>query len=110
MVYGAGTAVCCMFSMLELSLCCWVSGVETEYIVVLSCRKRTKRVKEVQEKLQKLEESAGLLQQRVMFERALCWVAVEDVQQQIAQLKRQLEVRCQHNSDACFQPFHVLHT
>lgn len=47
---------------------------------------------ELKEKLQKLQQSAALVAQRVLYERAGLWAVVEGVQLQYDQNKEVLEV------------------
>lgn len=47
---------------------------------------------ELKEKLQKLQQSAALVAQRVLYERAGLWAVVEGVQLQYDQTKEVLEV------------------
>jgi len=57
-------------------------------------RKRQQNVLEVKEKVKKLEESAGLRDQRQMYERAALWAAVERLQALLAEHAEVEQVGC----------------
>lgn len=57
------------------------------------CSARKAKADDLQTKLQKLQESGSKVEQRAMYESAVCWAAVKLQQEQADKIKAVLEVR-----------------
>lgn len=61
--------------------------------VAASCSARKAKVDELRQKLEKLLQSATLVEQRVLYDRAVFWAAVKVQQDKLGVIKQVLEVR-----------------
>lgn len=69
---------------------------------LLYCSARKAKVDELQQKLEKLKQSASLVEQRMMFDRAVFWAAVKVQQDKRDKVKQTLEVRwCRQGARWC---------